>query len=192
MTELDDAWDGERRVVQEGLDEFCTSPNYRAPDQFAGDAIARADHYLDEWANHGQPPSSDLDQRRLRSFRKGPIAAFSLVALDCPDPLALAEFYISFAGGRIRTESSEHQWVRVRMPGGVDLGFQGDPDYVAPDWPDGGPQQAHLDFDVTDLDDAEAALLRIGAAKASVQPSPDDWRVMLDPAGHPFCIVLVP
>jgi hypothetical protein len=40
---------------------------------------------------------------------------------------------------------------------------------------------------VDDLDDAEARALALGAAKAKMQPSPDRWRVLLDPAGHPFC-----
>jgi hypothetical protein len=28
----------------------------------------------------------------------------------------------------------------------------------------------------------------IGGRKAGVQPDPDHWRVLLDPAGHPFCL----
>ena len=56
---------------------------------------------------------------------------------------------------------------------------------------DGSSQQAHLDFDVSDLDEAEAEALAIGATKAVIQPSPNDWRVLLDPAGHPFCLVKV-
>jgi Glyoxalase-like domain len=36
-------------------------------------------------------------------------------------------------------------------------------------------------------------LWAIGASKASVQPSPESWRVLLDPAGHPFCVTtLIP
>lgn len=32
------------------------------------------------------------------------------------------------------------------------------------------------------------AALRLGARRAAEQPDPDRWRVMLDPAGHPFCL----
>jgi len=39
-------------------------------------------------------------------------------------------------------------------------------------------------------DGAEAAVVGFGAEKATEQPSPDQWRVMIDPAGHPFCLVL--
>ena len=49
--------------------------------------------------------------------------------------------------------------------------------------------QAHLDFDVDDLDAAEERLLTLGARKADFQPA-SSFRVFLDPAGHPFCLVL--
>jgi predicted enzyme related to lactoylglutathione lyase len=117
------------------------------------------------------------------------IAKFTLVALDCPDPLALAKFYVEVVGGTIREDPNAQDWVRVLMPSGCDLGFQQKLDYQEPNWPDGVPQQLHLDFDVTDLDAAEAAVLAVGARKAAVQPSPSEWRVFLDPVGHPFCLI---
>jgi hypothetical protein len=120
-----------------------------------------------------------------------PIATFSLVALDCPDPRALAAFYAEITGGEIVPQTASEDWVRLRVPTGTDLGFQLDPDYAAPDWPDGSPQQAHIDFDVDDLDAAEVEILAIGARKAAGQPRPDSWRVYLDPAGHPFCLVKI-
>ncbi|NNF54240.1 MAG: VOC family protein [Acidimicrobiales bacterium] len=117
------------------------------------------------------------------------IARFALVALDCPDPRSLAEFYQRIVGGEIREPVTE-EWVRLLIPNGSDLGFQLDPSYQPPQWPYGLPQQAHLDFDVSDLDEGEQAVLAAGARKADHQPSPDDWRVFLDPAGHPFCLCL--
>lgn len=119
------------------------------------------------------------------------IARFALVALDCPDPRALAGFYQAVAGGEIKESTASDAWVRLQTGTGADIGFQRDPGYEAPNWPDGLPQQAHLDFDVSDLDEAEEAVLALGATKTSSQPSPEDWRVFLDPAGHPFCLVRV-
>ncbi len=119
------------------------------------------------------------------------IARFALVALDCPDPRALADFYRQIVGGEIKDASASDDWVRLEVGGGVDIGFQRDAAYAAPQWPDGSPQQAHLDFDVTDLDAGERAVIAVGARKADVQPEPDEWRVFLDPAGHPFCLVKV-
>ncbi len=117
------------------------------------------------------------------------VARFSLVALDCPDPRALAEFYAALTGWPIDEDSSE-EWVELVSAGGPTLAFQRAPAHEAPSWPDGAPQQAHLDFDVPDLDTGEAHVLDIGATKTDVQPKPDRWRVFLDPAGHPFCLVI--
>lgn len=117
------------------------------------------------------------------------IATFSLVALDCRDPRALAAFYQQIVGGEIESQTADESWVRLRIDSSSDIGCQLDPDHQPPTWPDGLPQQAHLDFDVSDLDEGEQQVLEIGARKADVQPQPDDWRVFLDPAGHPFCLV---
>jgi hypothetical protein len=45
----------------------------------------------------------------------------------------------------------------------------------------------HLDFQVDDMDAAVAHALELGAEEAEHQPQ-EDVRVMLDPAGHPFCL----
>ncbi len=116
------------------------------------------------------------------------IAKLSVVALDCPDPRALAAFYLQIVGGEINEEVASEEWVRIRLDSGCDLGFQRDPNYEPPEWPNGMPQQAHLDFDVTDLDRAERDVIALGARKALTQPEPSEWRVFLDPVGHPFCL----
>ncbi len=116
------------------------------------------------------------------------IARFSLVALDCPDPPALAAFYAALTGWQV--EDAETDWVQLRSSAGATIAFQLSPDHEAPVWPsDDHPQQAHLDFDVDDLEVAEAQVLAIGARKAAFQPG-ESFRVYLDPAGHPFCLVL--
>ena len=117
-----------------------------------------------------------------------PHATFTLVALDCRDPRALAAFYMTLIGGEIKSETATDEWVRLQTGSGVDIGFQRDPNHAPPMWP-AGAQQAHLDFDVADLDLAEREVVALGAVKAAVQPSPADWLVFLDPAGHPFCLV---
>ena len=45
----------------------------------------------------------------------------------------------------------------------------------------------HLDFEVDDLPVAVAHAVELGAREAGHQPQ-DNGRVMLDPAGHPFCL----
>ncbi|WP_214320444.1 VOC family protein [Nonomuraea sediminis] len=117
------------------------------------------------------------------------IARYRTTVLDCPDPRALAEFYSKLLGWPI--VSVEDDWVVVSDGGSPKrLAFQLAPDHQPPDWPSNErPQQLHLDVTVDDLDVAEKQVLEIGAVKHEYQPSEDDqFRVFLDPAGHPFCL----
>lgn len=99
---------------------------------------------------------------------------------------ALVEFYTAITGWEVDRDDGE--WVQLRSDGGATLAFQRAPGHRPPMWPsDDHPQQAHLDFDVPDLDVGEGQVL--GARKADVQPG-TSFRVSLDPAGHPFCLVL--
>jgi hypothetical protein len=45
----------------------------------------------------------------------------------------------------------------------------------------------HFDFQVDDLDSAVAEAVALGATLAAYQPQ-ENVRVLLDPAGHPFCL----
>jgi hypothetical protein len=49
--------------------------------------------------------------------------------------------------------------------------------------------QLHLDLQVTDLTASVEDAVALGATLAEFQPQ-DDVRVLLDPAGHPFCLYL--
>jgi catechol 2,3-dioxygenase-like lactoylglutathione lyase family enzyme len=109
----------------------------------------------------------------------------SSVALDCPDATKLAEFYAQITGGRVTY--AEGDWATVKGPNGR-LDFQTAPDFVAPTWPDPtSSMKMHLDFDVEDMDAAEARVVAAGATKFEFQPG-RTFRVFADPAGHPFCL----
>ncbi|MER6951325.1 VOC family protein [Nonomuraea sp. NPDC000554] len=110
------------------------------------------------------------------------------INLDCPDPRALAAFYQQATGLELAPGSGD-DFVGLIREDGLWIGFQRVDDYQAPRWPDQRvPQQFHLDFAVDDLDEAEALVLALGAAKPEFQPGGDRWRVFTDPAGHPFCL----
>jgi predicted enzyme related to lactoylglutathione lyase len=116
------------------------------------------------------------------------IAKFALVALDTADPEGLAEFYAAVTGWAIEPHDGPG-WIELKSDSGATIAFQLAPGHVPPQWPsDEHPQQLHIDFDVPDLDAAETEVLAIGARKAEVQPG-TTFRVFLDPAGHPFCLV---
>ena len=112
------------------------------------------------------------------------------VVIDAADARALADFYVRLLGWRI-DKDDDGAFVTVAPPSGVAyLAVQRSPEYVAPVWPpvDGRQQMMmHLDVEVADLDAAVADARGMGARLADVQPQ-DDVRVMLDPAGHPFCL----
>ncbi|MBW3606488.1 MAG: hypothetical protein KY460_16585 [Actinobacteria bacterium] len=73
---------------------------------------------------------------------------------------------------------------------GYNLAFQTEQHYVRPVWPteDDRPQMSmHRLLEVDDLEEAVAHAVDVGAEVADHQPQ-DAVRVMLDPAGHPFCL----
>lgn len=111
------------------------------------------------------------------------------ITLDCADPLALAAFYEQ-ATGLEPHPKSDADFAGLNCEHELFIGFQRVDDYRAPSWPGQTvPQQFHFDFAVDDLDEAEARLLELGASKPDHQPNEDRWRVLTDPAGHPFCLV---
>jgi hypothetical protein len=109
--------------------------------------------------------------------------------LDCPDPGELARFYAALLGWEIASESPT--WVTMGMPGHpAYLAFQRSDDYRAPVWPaepDRQQMMLHLDVGVSDLAEAVEDAVALGGRLAGHQPQ-DDVRVLLDPAGHPFCL----
>ena len=118
------------------------------------------------------------------------IARLAWTAIDCPDAIGLARFYSAITGWPVDEDESDDLWVQLRSGEGATLAFQQVTDYRAPEWPgQEHPQQEHLDFAVDDLDIAEAQVLGLGARKHASQPG-HTFRVFLDPADHPFCLVL--
>ena len=113
------------------------------------------------------------------------------VVLDAPDACELARFYAILLGWEIA--KAEPAWAAIGPADGVAyLAFQTAPDYERPAWPsaDGAQQMMmHLDFQVDDLAAAVAHAVDLGAEEAQHQPQPD-VRVLLDPAGHLFCLYL--
>jgi catechol-2,3-dioxygenase len=111
------------------------------------------------------------------------------VVLDAPDARALGHFYADLLGWEISKESDQ-ECTLAPSSGVAYLAVQTSPDYARPTWPNAdGRQQMmlHLDFEVSDVAAAVAHAVELGAQVAAHQPQ-EDVRVMLDPAGHPFCL----
>jgi predicted enzyme related to lactoylglutathione lyase len=110
------------------------------------------------------------------------------VTIDCSDPDQLARFYQRLLGGSITATTAT--FVALTPDTGLRLYFQPIEGYTQPTWPDADtPTQMHLDFTVGDLDEAEGRATTLGASKAAQQPAPSRFRVLIDPEGHPFCLV---
>ncbi|WP_217143322.1 VOC family protein [Streptomyces sp. AC627_RSS907] len=117
---------------------------------------------------------------------------YSAVTFDCPDPAELARFYGEALALPVVYSTDDFVLLGGTRDGAPGLGFNRLADYRRPTWPDPAQEkQAHIDLGVDDLDRAEARLLALGATKPDFQPAPDRWRVLLDPAGHPFCVSTV-
>jgi len=114
------------------------------------------------------------------------VARVAMATLDCADPAPLAEFWAALLAGTVIASDERFSVVQTDT---IMVGTVRVPDYTPPTWPGGAtPKHIHLELAVRDLEEAEAEALRLGAQKAEHQPQPDQWRIYLDPAGHPFCL----
>ena len=119
------------------------------------------------------------------------------VVLECRDVAALSRFYIELLGWKKHHGDGE-EWEEVAPPfGGTNIAFQRNDDYIPPVWPDEPNSQQQmilLDFMVRDQSQLQLAVqhaISCGATKAIIQYDPTHWITMFDPAGHPFCFVLL-
>lgn len=119
------------------------------------------------------------------------LTAWVGTVLSAPEARPLARFWSDLLGVPLSTD--EPDWCTLLLPGSrANLAFQSEEHYTPPEWPAGlgrPHMMLHLDIGVRDLDAAEHAAEERGARLAAFQPQ-DDVRVLLDPAGHPFCLYL--
>ncbi|HTW21613.1 MAG TPA: VOC family protein [Mycobacteriales bacterium] len=114
------------------------------------------------------------------------LARLGGISLDSSDPDQLARFYQDFL--ELERVWDTPDFVALSGAGIYLTTFRID-DHRPPDWPTGDvPKQMHLELAVKELEPAEQKALALGARKAATQPAPDRFRVLIDPAGHPFCL----
>ena len=112
-----------------------------------------------------------------------------VVVFDAADLAAESAFWAGMLGGQVVGEDdwhsvidAEERWV---------IGIQLAPNHVPPDWPDGNPQQVHLDLHVENFASAHAEAIALGARLLQAADDLDaeqGHQVYADPAGHPFCL----
>ena len=107
------------------------------------------------------------------------------IIIDSADPGELAGFYTAATGWE--QIYADDDFVALGDGGPVRLGFQRVAGYRGAGWPD-DRKHAHVDFAVPDVAAAVATLLELGAGKPDFQPGGENWTVLTDPEGHPFCL----
>lgn len=117
------------------------------------------------------------------------------MCIDChpADLEQVVAFYIGLTG--LGAVEREERWVMLRGTA-ADMGInvQAEEWYSRPVWPEQSGVQTkmmHLEVQVDDVAAAVERALSLGAQLAEPQPADRDpraLRVMLDPAGHPFCL----
>lgn len=117
------------------------------------------------------------------------IGSYEMLIVDCPDPKAMARFYSELVGAQI--VGWDDDWTEIAREGDSRplMAFQQvEGEYTPPQWPGQVvPQQMHIDVRVDDFEVAEAQVLALGATETGVKQA--GFRVYLDPAGHPFCLI---
>jgi catechol 2,3-dioxygenase-like lactoylglutathione lyase family enzyme len=117
----------------------------------------------------------------------GITARIAMVTLDCAEVAPSAEFWSRFLGWDVAAATDDY--AMLTGPDGTPaLGLGRVEGHQPPSWPDeGGRKQFHLDLAVADVGAATERALELGASLADPQPG-ETWRVLVDPAGHPFCL----
>ncbi|PSJ27115.1 hypothetical protein B7P34_19425 [Streptosporangium nondiastaticum] len=111
-------------------------------------------------------------------------------AMWARDGRALADFYATALGTAVSQsypdEHGNEAACAFSVNGAMYL-FYTSPSYQAPHWPE-DELPFHMDLAFPDVTTAEKRLLEMGATKPGHQPGGEQWTVLLDPSGQPFCI----
>jgi catechol 2,3-dioxygenase-like lactoylglutathione lyase family enzyme len=129
-----------------------------------------------------------------RTVRSVTRLRWNAVCIDCRDAETLADFYRDLLEWQVVAQDG-HGWFKIS--GGYQtmaINIQAEPWYEPPQWPEragGKDKMLHFEIEVDDVETAVSHALDAGATLAKPQPAnrdPAKLRVLLDPAGHPFCL----
>jgi hypothetical protein len=112
----------------------------------------------------------------------------TVVVLDAADLDAESAFWAAMLDGHVFRDDTFHSV--IDSAGEWRIGVQLAPGHVPPEWPDGAPQQVHLDLHVEDGRRSHEQALALGARllRSDDVNHEEGHQVYADPAGHPFCI----
>ncbi|RLL69527.1 VOC family protein [Streptomyces sp. Z26] len=118
-----------------------------------------------------------------------PITLTSVI-IDAADIEKESSFWHRLLGGSLTPTPTHHF---IQAPGLPVIVVQSAPGHIPPNWPEGTPQQVHLDFGVDELATADRTATDAGATRLrptdGIPPETHTGsRVYASPAGHPFCL----
>jgi hypothetical protein len=128
-------------------------------------------------AHHGEatvPPAHEDDDGRRSAVRQ--------LCIDIPADRFDDEcrFWGAVLGGDVKRSAALPEFAELALPSGLPLGIllqrRGDAD---------GPATAHLDLGSSDVPAVVAQHVALGARAGDEH---EHWRVMVDPAGLPYCV----
>jgi catechol 2,3-dioxygenase-like lactoylglutathione lyase family enzyme len=120
----------------------------------------------------------------------GPTGSVASYAFWGRDGRALADFYAAALGGQLAQEFPDEAGTPTAFlvtAGGATYVFYTAKEFKAPNWP-AEELPFHLDLSFDDPAAAEKRLIALGATRPDHQPGGEQWTVLLDPSGQPFCL----
>lgn len=109
------------------------------------------------------------------------VVGLRMVCFDATDPPALAGFWASLLGGETSVDGDGDAWVTTGS--GPRLDFLRVPEVKTL------KNRLHLDIAVTDVRQATAEAIALGASSAGDVYDGGRWQVLRDPEGNEFCLL---
>jgi predicted enzyme related to lactoylglutathione lyase len=109
------------------------------------------------------------------------VTGIAALAVDCQDPSGLARWWSRLLGGEVEVDADGV--ATLHAPGGLAIDFVGVPEAKTV------KNRLHLDLRSTDLAEATAQVVALGATRADDVYDGGRWQVLRDPEGNEFCLL---
>ena len=112
------------------------------------------------------------------------VTGIAALAVDCHDPAALADWWSRLLGGRVEVDDDGDATLHtLHTLGGLAIDFGRVPEAKTV------KNRLHLDLRSTDLAEATAQAVALGATRADDVYDGGRWQVLRDPEGNEFCLL---
>jgi hypothetical protein len=109
------------------------------------------------------------------------VTGIAALAVDCQDPSGLARWWSRLLGGEVEVDADGV--ATLHAPGGLAIDFVRVPEAKTV------KNRLHLDLRSTDLAEATAQVVALGATRADDVYDGGRWQVLRDPEGNEFCLL---